>query len=70
MTNIMENKKKTIFVCASKIIEIRNIDKWISRVEMLYKFTYAHIESCNILGWTAERLHVSALDVLSDFVLS
>ena len=38
-----------------KIIGIRNIDKQISRVEMLHKFTYVQTEKCNILGRVAER---------------
>lgn len=66
MINIVENKQKDcIFVCVYKIIEIRNIDKQISRVEMLYKFTYVQIEKCNILGRVAGRHCVGPLEVLS-----
>lgn len=36
---------------------IRNIDKQISRVEILHKFSYVQIESGNILDWAEERLH-------------
>lgn len=66
MINIVENKQKDcIFVCVYKIIGIRNIDKQISRVEMLYKFTYVQIEKCNIPGRVAGRHCVGPLEVLS-----
>lgn len=53
-----------------KIIGIRNIDKQISRVEMLHKFTYVQIEKCNILGRVAERHCIGPLRNLILMILS